>query len=443
MTLIQYFRSVFGGASVSIFETLSKIDALLSSIFDNLPNTIFIKDKSNRLGYLIDFTSDIKIGYDEYTALHAVFSQFISLSNPNYEVSCTYGKNNTEISFNELLAKFPGMYKIIKSVLFLDFHNSQEFINNSISLYELIKSPKFATLPSQDKRDSYISQLKEVQKSIERYTTEYDVLSVDYVKFSGDIDKLSHVLQRIETESILSKKEETPEPSDNSMLIHELQKESRRIAAVIEKLKNSIDLNNSKILEISKKNRITVTDSSRQKELTRINKRRQKIIDVLSGRQLSILKEIEQTAEKDFFIKSASSRDLETSAQIEEIKSSYRLAEERRRQVHNAMTEMKSKINALKLEAMDLEGKIKSEGAPVDINRISSENLLLLDTETTLHEKTVRFLLSYFNELDPRSFLTIPQRRDLLKKIFPELKMKSISLLPEIKDFENFIEVSA
>jgi hypothetical protein len=325
----------------------------------------------------------------------------------------------------------------------LDFHNSQEFINNSISLYELIKSPKFATLPSQDKRDSYISQLQEVQKSIERYTTEYDVLSVDYVKFSGDIDKLSHVLQRIETESILSKKEETPEPADNSMLIHELQKESRRIAAVIEKLKNSIDLNNSKILEISKKNRITVTDSSRQKELTRINKRRKKIIDVLSGRQLSILKEIEQTAEKDFFIKSASSRDLETSAQVEEIKSSYRLAEERRRQVHNAMTEMKSKINALKLEAMDLEGKIKSEGAPVDINRISSENLLLLDTETTLHEKTVRFLLSYFNELDPRSFLTIPQRRDLLKKIFPELKMKSISLLPEIKDFENFIEVSA
>ncbi|HNF28635.1 MAG TPA: hypothetical protein PKV80_29485, partial [Leptospiraceae bacterium] len=335
------------------------------------------------------------------TALHAVFSQFISVSNPNYEVSCTYGPHNVEIAFNELLAKFPGMYKIIKSVLFLDFHNSQELINSSISLYELIKSPKFSLLPSQDKRDSYISQLKEVQKSIERYTSEYDVLSVDYVKFSGDIDKLTQVLQRIETEAVLSKKEDAPDQGDNSILIQELQKESRRVASVIGKLKSSVEVNNSKILEISKKNRITVTDSSRQKELTRINKRRNKILEVLSGRQLAILKEIEQTAETDFFRKSASSGEAQKSAQVDEIKANHRLAEERRKQVHAAMTDMKSKINALKLEAMDLEGKIKSEGAPVDMNRLSSENLLLLDTEVTLHEKTVRFLLSYFNHLDP------------------------------------------
>ena len=427
---------------MSIFDTLGKIEALLSSIFDNLPNTILIKDKINNRGYRIDFTSDTKIGYDEYTALHAVFSQFISVSNPKYEVSCTYGPHSVEITFNDFLAKFPGMYKIIKSVLFLDFHNSQELINSSISLYELIKSPKFSLLPSQDKRDSYISQLKEVQKSIERYTSEYDVLSVDYVKFSGDIDKLTQVLQRIETEAVLSKKEDAPDQGDNSILIQELQKESRRVASVIGKLKSSVEVNNSKILEISKKNRITVTDSSRQKELTRINKRRNKILEVLSGRQLAILKEIEQTAETDFFRKSASSGEAQKSAQVDEIKANHRLAEERRKQVHAAMTDMKSKINALKLEAMDLEGKIKSEGAPVDMNRLSSENLLLLDTEVTLHEKTVRFLLSYFNHLDPRSFLTIPQRRDLLKKIFPELQVKSISLLPEIRDFENFIEVS-
>lgn len=444
MSLIQYFRSVFGGASVSVFDTLGKIESLLTSIFENLPNTILIRKKSEKSGFKIDLTRDKVISHEEYTLLHSVFSQFSPIADPEVIVTCTYGPMNQEIEFTELLKKYPGIYKIIRSVLFLDFHNSAEFINSAISLYELMTAPKFVLLPSSDKRDSYLHQLKELNAAINKYTGEYDVLSADYAQFSKEVDHFGQVVKSLETDRIISEMDETPadQLSDTDVSIPLLQLESRKVTGLIEKLKKTVSTNEGAILEISKKNRITVTDSSRQKELSRINKRRNKLIETLSGRQLAIVQEVEQLTRQQYSKKSAQSAVDAVGTRTAEVKENLRVAEARRKQVHGTMTDLKTRINALKIEALGVEEKIKSEGIPVDMNRLSSENLLLLDADASLHEKTSRFLLSYFNHLEPRAFLTLKQRRDLLKTVYPNLQLKSVSLISNVRDSENFIEVS-
>lgn len=440
MTLIQYFRSVFGGSSVSIFETIQRIDSLLSSIFENLPNTIFIQNKKTNTGYQIDFTKDEKISAEEYVALHSVFSQFVTIVDPDYVVTCTYGTENKQVDFNTLLQKFPGMHKMVRAVLFLDFHNAQEFINNSISLYELMLPPKFSLLPSSDKKDAYVSQLKDMQKQMTRYESEFDVYTVDYAKFTKDIDTLGRVIQDIEAEITIANQEYI-EKSEEVISTKDLQRDSRRVSALVDKLSRSMDVNNELILEITKKNRITITDASRQKELRRINTRRARLIESLNGRQMSIINDIDQQA-KSAFMEKLSGQDGHTrQGKMDELKSNLRVAEERRKQVHTAMTDIKKHINELKLEILSVEERMRSDGAPVDIGRLSAENLLKLDADCTLHEKTARFLLSYFMDMNPQGFLTVAGRRELLKKVYPELAMKSVSLLQTSGDFLNFIEV--
>lgn len=442
MSLIQYFRAVFGGSSVSIFETIQRVDSLIHSIFENLPRTLFIQNLREEVGFQIDLTQDNKISYEEYSALHSVFSQFVTATDPEIKVSCTCGPLGQTRDFNDLLKEYPGIYRIIRSTLFLDFHNAPEFINNSIALYELISPPKFSLLPSTDRRDSYMAQAKEMNQRLLQHESEFDAYTVDYSKFTRDIDTLGHMITQIEAD-IAVQNQEFVEKTSEILVKSDLQEDSRRISKLMDKLSRSLDVNNDRILEITKKNRITVTDSSRQKELRRINARRVGLIESLNGRQAAILQEIDQKA-KEAMLKGISGEvDSVRGDKLQELKSSLSLAEERRRQVHGAMTDMKKKINALKLEILEVESKMKSDGAPVDMNRISSENILRLDTESTLHEKTARFLLSYFTAIEPRGFLTIPQRRELLKKIYPELTIKSISLGGGAVDYQNFIEVSA
>jgi hypothetical protein len=77
----------------------------------------------------------------------------------------------------------------------------------------------------------------------------------------------------------------------------------------------------------------------------------------------------------------------------------------------------------------------------VDADKLVAKNIVSIDKEITPGEKLFRFLSNYFISVDQSNFLSIVDRRTLILRLFPNIKIKSISIIRGVVDEKNFISV--
>jgi hypothetical protein len=136
-----------------------------------------------------------------------------------------------------------------------------------------------------------------------------------------------------------------------------------------------------------------------------------------------------------------SERKIEFTKKINDLKDKLAVAINTRDKLYERIVEIKNSSNSLQLELQNIDNRISSEITLVDTDKLISRNIVSIDKEITPGEKLFRFLANYFISVDQNNFLSLKDRRNLILKLFPNIKIKSISIIRGVADENNFILV--
>lgn len=434
MGIIDYYKLAFSGRQTSFSEHVQQADAVISRLVESIPEIIFIEDKKLNKEFAINLMEDNSISTHEYVLLQKLFYQYsvVFEDTVSFKFQCQDGN---VYEAEEFFNKNTGILRLLKSVLFLDFYNSLDLVYGVFSLYDMIPFLDLKTIPLSDKKDALLNQKRYISEKIRDLSGQYDVLNIEYVNYSNKVAQFEKLIHEIQVKaSVDESKSQDPVLVDASNYKSKLLKfknAHRRISERVENAKVNLD-----DLKINMRNPdLQRVLSSLLKKWTKKEKSISdniKLMSVEVSNYDDILKRGETTIAK---------RQGEFNKKINDLKEKLASAINMRDKLYDRVVEIKNSSNSLQMELQSIENRISSEVTLVDADKLVSRNIVSIDKEITPGEKLFRFLSNYFISVDQSNFLSIIDRRTLILKLFPSIKIKSISIIDGAIDEKNFITV--
>lgn len=436
--LTRYYSSLFSNKESSIRTYVDKIEDNLFSLFENLPYGICIvsrEDSKNK--FVINFRNDSTISPEEYVLLSSVFQQYYNLENDMYEIYFVTATGKLE-TFQQYIDANLGGFKLLRAVLFLDFTNAVEFMYNFFSFHTLDSAIKFRTLPSSEKKDTWLSMKAAVKKDIDLLSNEYDRTQLEVTDHIKVTDSMHKILSDLEVGYKLHTSAKTlPQINKSGSLTHYKEKVKK-----ISTLLGRMDTSKPKLIKfvnyVMQNPERTPADSARKKVFESILIKRDTLKARLVNTQNGYLRELNSLAVGEIHAEIAESPAEEFDAKIRDVRRKLAEVEEAKKVRSDHLATLRDKINSLNMQTLDLDSKLAADFKPVDMDKLAYDNIIALDTPASMSEKLVRFATSFFNNLSPESYLTVHQRREFLKRLNPYLKIKSISTY-KVSSLEDFI----
>lgn len=424
--LTEYYKSTFGTKVTPLFEQVKNLDESFKSLADSLPKKIVIREELTGKVFVLDLHEDTTMSPYEYMLLSSVFHGYVNQQEGIYSIIFSL-PSGEKYSFEDYVGNFPGIHKLLRSVLFLDFYNSLDFINFFCAFYYLVPVFGLRKIPSSGHKDHMVAIKSDLLHKESELRNQYDSMSLKYSEYSTNIDALKNIIGKIEVDMNLSE----ALPDRDSSRMSKYEKRINRLGKVISSVDKRLvslkekDINLTHLLQSKEINKpedyeLKVRVAKRRKEYTSLK-------TLLVNTQSSFMSEIENMffSEKEA-IHLEENRDRDES-HYNDIKEKLLVQESKRSTLHTYLSNLKTEINSVRQSILDVESQMTSNFKPVDLDRIIAENVITLDKDVSLVEKLVRFTYSYFSDLEPKTFLTFPERRDLLRRIFGELRIKSLS----------------
>jgi hypothetical protein len=431
--ITRYYSALFSNKENSIRAYVDKLEDNLFSLFENLPKGICLVDKNDPANkYLINFENDTNLSHEEYTLLSSVFQQYYHLENDTYDVYFVGAKNNF-IRFSDYTENNVGGFKLLRSILFLDFTNSLEFMHNFFAFYTIDNAPMFKALPSFEKKDTLMSMKEKAQNELDILSNEYDRVKMDLTNQISAMDSMYKVLSDLEVglklhnaTGVITK----PKAQENIALYH---LKVKKISSILSR----IDSHKGKLINfvnyvIQNPDR-TESDSVKKKMCDAIILKREKLKLKLVNTQNSYLRELNTIAVDKINTEIDDSPKEDVGAKITELRHKLSSIDAKKSELGSNLSNLRDRINSLNLQILDIDNRLVSDFKPVDVDKLAYDNIIALDTPATIAEKLTRFTSAFFMNLNSEGYLKVAGRREFLKKLNPYLKLKSISTYPSDK----------
>ncbi|MEO0075122.1 MAG: hypothetical protein ABIK31_03310 [candidate division WOR-3 bacterium] len=443
--ILDYYARVFGSRVNVIRETLIKLQSGLDLICENLPEVLFITNKVTDDVYKIDLINDSSVTYEEYVILSSLFHQYninnLSNNSPMFDIVIVHGGGH-KLSFNEYITKYSGVFKFVKSILFLDFFNPVGFLTSSFDLFP--STPLFSEIPSFDSKNRLVQMKSDLNHKLTYLRHEYDFLANRYENFASDIEKLRSVILEIEFK--LKELDGKGELNLNNSHIHYkgidyYTERVSRIVSLISKIESIVSALKVESVRIVSENMVDLESIDKKIILDRRINKYGMWKDSLKNLCENYQNEIHNLTMKSYDVMSENNNTEELHQKYFELKNSLMVAESQRYGVMNKIKELKEEINSTQLILLDVENQLSANFKPVDVDKLITENFIKLDKEITLSERIQRFLSSFFVSLESKTYLNLLERREFLHKICPALKMRSLALDGTVPDNGQFLIV--
>lgn len=434
MGILDYYRLAFSNKQTSFSDHVRGVDAIIAKLIENLPQGIAISDTINDKEYEINFFEEEWLSHKEFVLLHTLFYQYPVGFNSDVEYSFI-NSSGEKIDAATFLNANTGMLRLMKSILFLDFYNSLDLVYGVFSLYDMIPYLDLKTIPLSDKRDNMVNQKRYIADKIQELQGQYDVINTEYADYVKKVDNLKRLIHQVEiAQSVEAQKPQNPalqEFESFKIKRDKSVKTLKRLSSSVDSWK--VDLDNLKI---------NVRNVPMQKVLAGKIKKWSRVTEKLGNNIKLLNAEISNGDSVSSSEKTASTAKIsEYEMRVNDLKEKLVTSEDTKNKVYQRLVDIKNSSNSLQMELTSVESKLMNEVAIVDPDKMVAKNIVAIDKEITVGEKLFRFLANYFISIDQSSFLTLADRRAVLLKIFPGLKMKSLSSIGTIADEKNFISV--
>lgn len=434
MGIIDYYNLAFSNRETSFSTHVHEVDSLISTLIKNLPKKIHIEDNKSGKEFLIDLTEDSSISNYEFILLNKLFYQYSVIYEDSVKYTFYDFDDNTSTA-EDYFNRNTGVLRLLKSILFLDFYNSLDLVYGVFSLYDMIPFLDLRTIPVSDKKDMLLNQKRYIADKLRELGGQYDVLNIEYVDYLKKVETLNKLIYQIEVKaSVDEAKSNDPVLRDVSNYKNRLVKMQDVHSRVESKISDwKFDLDQLKINE---------RDVSRQKKLSAKIKKWAKVSAKLNG-SIKITK-AEISNYEDVLKKDSStieSRKSEYAKKINDLKERLVTAEDTKTKLYERLSEIKNSSNSLKMELQSIENRMATELTIVDTDKLVSKNILSIDRDITVGEKLFRFLSNYFISMSQSSFISLQDRRALVVRLFPDIKVKSFSTIDGVFDDKHFITV--
>lgn len=429
MNLSSEYVSLFGQKVLDIIQPISQIDTFFDDILGKLPSFFSIENTVTGKVYEIDLIKDPAISQAEFSILYAMLTNY---SSKGLNITCGDG-----VPFPQLVESTPGLSRLLKAILFLDFYSPNDFLNNVISVQDFIPIPKLIPLPSSEKKDIFLNMKKGLMDKISDYQNNYNRLMVEYEKCSQAITTLQSVVAQVTVE--LSKFGAQQAPVIENF--DSMQQRSRKISRIIQAMGTRMERNKSRILEILNLGYIDSKAHTLTEKLKSINARYQTAKEILSGEQGNLLVFIETESRKSQIAAMNQEQYNEYATKLAQVNSTISQHEQLKLALNSQISDLKDKSNRLQIEVNEIEARMQIECKPINMDKLISENILELEKPQLLAEKINRFLLYYMSKVSSSKYLDLQQRRAFIDRLFPDLKIKSLNPTPVTLDDKYFIAV--